>query len=211
MKNRNIISTAILSLLVCGLACTALAAGSAPVTVVNTPDVNVANTPNVIVGNTSPIPVTGTVTAGGTSNVNVVNTTAQPIPITGTVRVDDPARSGVQVGPISLAPGDAKIILIPTGEIFVIETASFFGQFQGATGVNLAIRVIGTDLTTGGLTNAIPYFLTLPPPDTTGQTSGSQALRVYAQGLLVSFDVVSLDLNNPPVANVSLSGYLVTK
>jgi hypothetical protein len=82
MKNRSIILTTILSLLVCGgLSSTARAAGAAPVTVVNTPNVIVANTPNVNVANAP--------------NVNVANTTTNPVPIIGTVR---DARNGVKIG-----------------------------------------------------------------------------------------------------------------
>ena len=84
--------------------------------------------------------------------------------------------------------------------------------FQGATGVELAIGVIGKPLT-GAQQASIPYDLNLPPPDSTGQINGSQALRVYAQPgtlLNVDFSAVSFDPHNPPIVDVSLSGYLVS-
>lgn len=131
MKNRTIILTAILSLLVCGgLSSTALAAGSAPVTVINTPD------------------------------VNVVNTATHPVPVIGTVAVaDNPARQAVQTStgfnagsgfPVTVV----GILTIPPGKIFVLEFVSFSASVPGGTVQSLAIAVTGNRAQGGGQVSA---------------------------------------------------------
>ena len=105
MKNRNIILTATLSLIICGgLSCTALAATPPPF------DVNVVNTPSV----------------------TVANTTANPVPVVGTVNTaPDPARSAAQIQ-LQLEPlGSPSTVTIPAGRIFVIEYVSFLFSFFG--------------------------------------------------------------------------------
>jgi hypothetical protein len=200
MKNRSIILTAILSLLGCGgLSCVAQAADpsaakrhSAPVSVVNTP------------------------------NVNVANTTTNPVPIIGTVEVaENPARQAVQTI-TSLGEGAHETAFpIPAGKIFVLETVSFFATGRmffveiDVTGPALPGTVSGPALPGG---EPIPdgmvtcsYQLVLPPPSTGNfaQHAGSQALRLYAYPgtqLVIRYMAEVSVLNE---ANVAVSGYFV--
>ncbi len=176
MKNRSIILTGILSLLGCGaLSCVAQAAdpsaakrGSAPVSVVNTP------------------------------NVNVANTTTNPVPIIGTIAdAENPARQAVQQGvffnftsPIpGNAPGGSQSIPIPAGKIFVLEFVSFQAflpaQGGGTNGIVVAITITVDGPWIDGSQASLAYPLVIPPPTFTNASttfiSGSQAMRLYAQ------------------------------
>jgi hypothetical protein len=185
MKNRNIILTAILSLLGCGgLSYTARAA--APVDVVNTPNVNVVNP------TTNPVPVIGTVQ-----------------------NAENPARNAVQAFfTVTLTgglPSGDSSISVPAGKIFVIEFASLSGSVRGGTVSSLAIEVF-ENFVTGGANGAL-YELVIPPPDSNGFIHGSQTVRLYAPGshdLAVHFAVIGFDPNNPPSVTVLLSGYFVS-
>jgi hypothetical protein len=195
MKNRSIILTTILSLLVCGgLSCMAQA-GPPPanVNVVNTPNVNVANTPKV----------------------TVVNTTANPVPVTGTVGVtENAAHNAVQQDVGILAPGQASIT-IPADKIFVLETVSFS---------TLGVDFIELDFTghfslINGVqsTGTVRYFLQIPPNTfenavASTASQNSQALRLYAQPgttITIIFSAVP-NFSGSPGGEVSLSGYLVS-
>jgi hypothetical protein len=194
MKNRNIILTAILSLLVCGgLSCMAQNAPSGipgpptdNVNVVNTPNVNVANTPKV----------------------TVVNTTANPVPVTGTVGVaENPARQAVQQLILVDLPqggvGTSSPMTIPAGEIFVIEFASW-DSIGFETPLFVEIQVQRTPLITGGQ-SSMPYALVVPP----NAIGASQAVRLYAQpgtNILVGTEFPST--TNQSI-RVALSGYTV--
>jgi hypothetical protein len=198
MKNRSIILTAILSLLGCGgLSCVAQAADpsaakrhSAPVSVVNTP------------------------------NVNVANTTTNPVPIIGTVEVaENPARQAVQTI-TSLGEGAHETAFpIPAGKIFVLETVSFSSTGRmffveiGVTGPALPGTVIvppiGETIPDGMVTCF--YQLVLPPVPTGNfsRHAGSQALRLYAYPgtQLVIRYMAEVEVLNE--ANVAVSGYFV--
>ena len=180
MKNRSIILTAILSLLGCGGLSCTALAQSQSA-------VQVTNTPNVKVVNTTPIPVTGTVA-----------TTAV-----------EPARNAVQqpigVGLPSGVLSGASSFTIPAGKIFVLETVSF-----NASGTEPRITLTVVDPIITGGTDQLTYDLVIPPPNSLGETHGSQALRLYAQpgfDVILGFSVTSS--SGPSILSVSLSGYFV--
>jgi hypothetical protein len=109
MKNRNIILPAILSLLGCGLSCTALAAGP-PV------DFNV----NVLNTTTNPVPVTGIVTAAD----NPLNAGQQSVVFFIAANANT---AGTSIGPI------------PAGKTFVLETVSYQMPLPGVKQISVSV------------------------------------------------------------------------
>jgi hypothetical protein len=181
MRNREIVLTAILSLLgSAGLSCTALAAGPP------TTSVNVVNTPSV----------------------NVANTIANPVPVIGTVQdAENPARQAVQQNISFFVNQVASAIIIPAGKIFVLETVSFSVSDPSSTLQSLTLLVTGP-LITGGQ-GQVAYTLVLPPPDSHGIRAGTQALRLYVQpGPNLTPSASTQSLLNTAIS-VSLSGYFV--
>jgi hypothetical protein len=187
MKNRNIVSTAILSLLGCGaLSCTAQAAPPP----VPTSNVNVVNTP------TNPVPVIGTVKDAENPARNSVQLEL------------------IMQPPAGMLGADAQVT-IPAGKIFVLEYVSYQVQTPpGVTATELSIAATGRQL--NGTTAVFVYTLAVPPPSFTDAQSGTitrsnQVVRLYAQpGTLFVHFVVNGTGSPPPNVTLDLSGYLVS-